>query len=584
MRMISSRLVVVVKGKAMRLAICLWLALLGLPGLVLNEFRVEAWAAQDLAQLSLEELMMVEVSTVGKRSQTLSETPAAIYVLTQEEIRRSGATSIPEALRRVPGLNVAQLNSNQWAISARGFNGLFANKVLVLIDGRNVYSPLFAGVNWDVQDMLLEDVERIEVIRGPGATLWGANATNGVINIITKRAEDTQGGLLTGGFGSVEKGFGGVRYGGQIGQEAFYRFYAKYFNRDGLTRLDGRKGADDWDSLRGGFRMDWSGPGGNSLTMQGDIYHADTGVTQTFAAISPPFQSTVDNRRELNGGHLLGRWQHNYSPTSTTQLQFYYDRAERKEILLEEVRDTFDLDFQHQFSWGARHNIVWGAGYRYTKDDLQNSFVLTFSPNERGDHLFSGFAEDEIELVSNWLSLILGFKLEENDSTGFEIQPSARLAWTPSIRQTGWASVTRAVRTPNRFIEDVRIRLAVIPNPQGPLTILSILGSRDVKSDNILAYELGYRYQPTPDVSLDVATFYNLYSDLLSTEPASPFFESSPPPPHLVVPLRFDNQLEGETYGLEAIVAWQAASRWKLRASYSWLDIQLHRQPTSVDA
>ncbi len=491
----------------MRLAICLWLVLPGLPGLVWNEFQVEAWAAQDFTQLSLEELMMVEVSTVGKRRQTLSETPAAIYVLTQEEIRRSGATSIPEALRRVPGLNVAQLNSSQWAISSRGFNGLFANKVLVLIDGRNVYSPLFAGVNWDVQDMLLEDVERIEVIRGPGATLWGANATNGVINIITKRAEDTQGGLLTGGSGSVEKGFGGVRYGGQIGQQAFYRVYGKYFNRDGLTRLDGREGADDWDSLRGGFRMDWAPAGGDSLTLQGDIYDTDAGATQDFATISPPFLSTADERRELNGGYLLGRWQRNYSATSTTQLQLYYDRAERKQLLLGEVRNNFDLDFQHQFSWGERHNFVWGTRYRRIKDDIQNSFVLTFSPNERVDHLFSGFVEDQIELLPNRLSLSIGSKFEENDSTGFEIQPSVRLAWTPNLRQTGWAAVTRAVRTPNRFIEDARVRLAVIPNPQGPLTILSLLGNRDVESENILAYELGYRYQPTPDVSLDVAPF-----------------------------------------------------------------------------
>jgi iron complex outermembrane receptor protein len=541
----------------------------------------------DLTELSLEELMNLEVTTVARKEQKLSEAAAAIFVITQEDIRRSGATHIPEALRMVPGLDVARIDANKWAITARGLNARFANKLLVLVDGRSVYNPLFSGVYWDVQDPLLSDVERIEVIRGPAGTLWGANAVNGVINIITKSAKDTQGGLVNAGGGNEERGFGDVRYGGKLGG-AYYRVYAKYFNEDNFATASGQDAHDAWDVGRGGFRVDWDIAYHDSLTVQGDYYRGDFGDQVTIPSLAPPFEQTIVGDFPMVGGNFLGRWKHLFSDTSGMALQFYYDRTERKDAVHREIRDTLDLEFQHRFALGRRQEIVWGLGYRFTVDDLRGSAFVSFDPASRADHLFSAFVQNELTLVDRRLRLTLGSKFEHNDYTGFEVQPNARLLWTPGGPHTIWAAVSRAVRTPSRFEDDVRVTLAAFPGPSpacpAPLCEVVAFGDRDVKAESLLAYEVGYRVLPTPWLSLDLAAFYNIYDDLRTSEPGVPFFESRPPAPRLVFPFRTANRMDGEIYGVELATNWAVTDRWRLGLGYSWLQVQLHRDPSSSDA
>jgi len=524
----------------------------------------------ELSKLTFEDLMNLEITSVSKKAQKVSEAAAAIFVITSEDIRRSGVTSIPEALRMVPGLQVARIDASKWAITSRGFNDRFANKLLVLIDGRSVYTPLYSGVFWDLQDTLLEDVERIEVIRGPGATLWGANAVNGIINIITKQAKETQGGLVTAGTGTEERGFGSVRYGSKLNDDTCYRVYAKYFDRD-----IGVDGVDNWHVVRGGFRVDWEPANGNSLTLQGDIYDDKIGDRISVASLDDPYTQTLDGDRESSGFNLLTRWKHVISDTSDMTLQLYYDRTKQNTIILDEIRDTFDIDFQHRFLLSKRQELIWGLGYRFTCDDINNTFSMSLYPDSRDDNLFSVFVQDEIILVDDRLHLTLGSKFEHNDYTGFEIQPNARLMWTPHSRHSIWTAVSRAVRTPSRAEVDLRRNIQVFPLGSS-LAVGSFIGTRDFDSEELIAYELGYRVQPMDRLSLDIAAFFNDYDNLRTREPGEPFYETSPSPPHLVIPYTSDNKMEGETYGVELAANWQALDWWRLQAAYTYLQIQLH--------
>ena len=555
------------------------LSFLAIPGLSQNPP-----AKPDLTELPIETLLGIEVTSVARHSERLSQSPAAIAVITEDDIRRSGALNIPEALRLVPGMEVARLDSSQWAVSARGFNDVFANKLLVLQDGRSIYTPLFSGVFWDVQGSMLEDLERIEVIRGPGATLWGANAVNGVINIISRSSKDTQGVLITGGAGNEERGFGGVRYGGKLSDNAFFRVYGTYFNRDDSALPNGASANDAWQLGRWGFRVDWDVSEQNLITIQGDAYRGD--VHQVFGTFDPNatnFFRIIQDDFEVVGGNILGRWSHTISPNSDFRLQAYYDRTERDTVIFREKRDTFDIDAQHRFLFGERNELVWGAGYRVTTDKVGNSPTISLNPDHRTLNLFSAFGQDEITLVPERLRLTVGSKFEHNDFTGFEIQPSGRLLFTPRERQTFWASVSRAVRTPSRAEDDVILN-QVVPagslGPGSPAFVTTIYGNRNFVSEELLAYELGYRFQPHKTLSLDLAAFYNDYDHLRSQEPGP-----SPTQPLVgpAFPLHVDNNLYGETYGVEAAATWEIAQWWRLQPSYTFIDMQLHRRSGSAD-
>jgi iron complex outermembrane receptor protein len=528
-------------------------------------------------ELSIEELMNMEITSVAKKEQKLSEAAAAVFVITGEDIRRGGFRSIPEALRLAPGLEVAQVDANKWAITARGFNGLFANKLLVLIDGRTVYTPLFGGVFWDVQDTLLEDVDRIEVIRGPGGTLWGQNAVNGVINIITKKAQATQGAYATAGGGNLEHGFTSFRYGGKVGEKAAFRVYGKYFNRNHYNNPDGAAANDAWSQGRGGFRTDWEVSGKDSVTIQGDGYSGDDEQTAMAATLVPPFTSTLPSTMQVGGGNILGRWKHSFSDSSNFVLQLYYDRTQRQQVLFGENRDTYDVDFQHRFQLGGRHDILWGVGYRWTHDRFTDGPSISMNPTLFDFRVVNGFVQDEITLIPARLKLTAGTKISHNNFTEMEYQPNGRLLWTPHAQHALWASVSRAVRFPTRVEEAGSVNIAGMPLPFPPGTALStIFPNTNFKSEEVLAYEAGYRSQLLPSLSVDVAGFYNVYRRLQSINSlGAPFLETTPPPPHLVIPFQFANGINGNSYGIEVVTNWQATPAWKLTANYTWLQMRL---------
>jgi iron complex outermembrane receptor protein len=533
----------------------------------------------DLLNLSLEQLMDLKITSVSKTPERAVEAPAALFVITQEDIRRSGALSIAEALRMAPGLQVARLNANEWAISSRGFNDFVANKLLVLMDGRSLYNPLFSGTLWDVQDTMLEDIERIEVIRGPGATLWGSNAVNGVINVITKSAKDTQGGLVSAGAGTEERGFGSVRYGAQPKKNVYIRGYVKYFDRDDQALPGNRDGADDWRQGRGGFRLDWDATKNDLVTFQGDAYKGKSGDAVTVPDLSVISRlATADT--EVSGCNVIGRWSHKFSETSDMKLQMYYDRTDRDFVATtDEIRNTFDLDFQHQFAWGKRQTIVWGAGFRVTSDDTRRGDTAEWVPDDRTTRLSNAFVQDEITVLEKKLFITLGTKLEHNDFTGLEVQPSARLLWTPHKNHTVWASSARAVRIPNRADDDVIFNASALPagalGPGTPPAFVQIRGDKAAKSEELLAHEIGYRVRPHPKLSLDLTGFLNMYDNLTTGEPRTPFLDADPIP-HLNVPIVTDNRARGETYGGEAVATWQALKWWRLIGTYSYLNMQIH--------
>src|ERR1700722_806204 len=379
----------------------------------------------DLSQVSLEDLMNIKVTSVSKTDQKMSQAAAAIFVITGEDIRRSGATNIPDLLRMVPGMGVSQINANTWAISARGFNDQFSNKLLVLIDGRAVYTPLLGGVNWDTQDVPIEDIDRIEIIRGPGATIWGANAVNGVINVVTKKAADTKGALVSGSGGSEGKAFGTVQYGGKLWGDTNYRFFAKYLNEGSMPDADGAIGEDNWNLLHGGFRADKNIGTKDSVTVQGDMYTGQEGATIIHLfSIDPPVVGDLNVNNQLSGGNILGRWNHVFSRRSDTTFQVYFDTYERTVPESNEPRKSIDFDFNHHFEWGSRQDIVWGIGYRQTSDRVIGTIDQAFNPSNTSLQLFNLFAQDTIAIRANRLFLTMGAKLENSYFTGYDLDPS----------------------------------------------------------------------------------------------------------------------------------------------------------------
>jgi iron complex outermembrane receptor protein len=541
----------------------------------------------DYLDLPLEDLLSIKVTTVSKKQQPLNEVASAVYVITGEDIKRSGVTSIAEALRMAPGIHVARIDANKWVITSRGFGSQFSNKLLVMIDGRTVYSPTFSGVYWDAQDTLLYDIDRIEVIRGPGATVWGANAVNGVINIITKNSSSTRGGLATAGAGNKEKGFASLRYGTELSTDISGKFYLKYNNRDDsyAPALGGDAG-DGWERTQGGFRVDGQHKGKYSWTLQGDAYSSDENqriniwkdpenpADSVYAPfyVAPAIHDTIKS----SGYNLLAKWNYQISDQTNTTLQIYYDHTDRSEIFLDQIHDTLDIDFQHQFRILENHDIIWGVGYRSINDDFSNSFMVQFIPDSRDVSLYSGFVQDEIELIPQLLRFTLGSKFEHNDYTGIEIQPSARIVWLANEQNTLWGAISRAVRTPSRLEASSNIISRIIPIPPrfDPL-VLRVKGNKEIESETVIAYELGYRVQPKENFSMDMALFYHDYDNVQTFEQSagtSPVSDSV-----------FGNKLSASSYGLEVSLDWRPLNWWRIQANYSFIEISSSFDDTSKD-
>ena len=548
----------------------------------LASVTLPVWSQQNTADLTerpLEDLMNMQVTSVSKEKQQLSRAASAIFVITAGDIARSQATNIPDLLRMVPGADVAQINSNTWAVSIRGFNQRFSNKLLVLVDGRPLYTPTFGGVFWDVLDVPLEDIQRIEVIRGPGGSIWGANAVNGVINIITKKSSETKGGMVTGGGGNVNQGFGTIQYGGGLGKSTDYRIYTKYLNQDHMPGVTNQSGADGWHLLNGGFRLDTTLSSKNTLSLQGDLYDGREGVPTSFAF--PPNQ-VISPQVDLSGGFLQAIWNHVYSDRSDTSLQLSYDAYKRDDVL-GEGRKTVNADFQHHFAWGDRQNIVWGLDYQYSTSRSIAGLTVSLNPSQLDTQLFSSFAQDEIALVSDRLYVTVGTKLEHDYYTGFAVMPTARVTFAASNHQMFWAGVSRAARTPSATDESIRVNFVETPGPSGIPLLISLFGNPHSQNEGVIAYEAGYRASLLDRLSLDFAAYYNSYKHLQTIEPGIPFFETSPPPPNLVLPTIYGNLMHGETHGFEISANWRAMARWTLSPSYSFEQIHMHLDPNSQD-
>jgi len=559
---------------------------------VLHAQTPSSGSEPDYLSLGLEDLMQIEITSVSKKSQRLSDAAAAVFVITQEDIRRSGVTSIAEALRMAPGVQVARIDANKWAVSIRGLNGRFANKLLVLMDGRSLYSPLFAGVYWEVQDTAMEDIDRIEVIRGPGAALWGANAVNGVVNIITKSADLTNGGLLSAGGGNEARGFATARYGLLLGENTHLRFFAKHQDTDHAVDSTGAAAHDAWNMTRGGFRLDSQPSYRDTLTLSGDYYDGTIDERYTLyrlpTAQDPTISSSPDASSGMSGGNLLARWQRTLDATDSISLQLYYDHFERSMIILGESQNTVDLEFQHRLTLWDRQDFIWGLGYRFSNDSLSDTSTISFSPSSRNTELYSGFLHDEIKIIPERLSLILGSRIEHNSYTGFEIQPNGRLVWTPTPQNTLWGAVSRAVRTPARGDSDIAYRYRTYPaDPAGvPVPVrLEIDGSKGFKSENLVAYEVGYRTEPMPHVALDAAAFYNDYHRLRVLQPSafSPEPQGSVPTDY-VQSFQLANLMHGHAYGVELAAEWSPVPWWRLHASYSYLRVKMFLEDPSTDA
>jgi iron complex outermembrane receptor protein len=509
----------------------------------------------ELKKLSLDELVDVQITSAARRPEPLFKAANAIDVVTADDIMRAGVTNIPDALRLVTEVQVAQIDGHTWAVSARGFNISTANKMQVLMDGRNLYTPLYSGVFWDVQQTFLPDLQQIEVIRGPGATLWGANAVNGVINIRTKSAKDTQGFLLFGGAGNEETAFAGMRYGGRIGKDTFYRVYVTQTNRESLSLEGGGDAEDEYDMTQGGFRIDSMPNEDDVLTLQGDLYHGEFGQLNMADA-------------KGDGGNLIGRWTRQLGADSSLMLQTYFDYTHRLiPDVFEEHRYTYDIEFQHSIRLCDQHDVVYGANYHLSADEIGNlGPSLAFIPDNETVHLVSAYVQDEFHIVPNEFSITAGSKFEYNSFSGFEFQPTARFTWNAAAGQTVWGAVSRAVRTPTRIDQDF-----IVPNPTSGSPPL-FLGNPDFGSETLIAYELGYRIRPLNNLSVDLSGFYNDYDNLRSIEPITP-----------AGPFIFKNRLEGTSYGASLTTKWRITDWWQMDGNVSVLQEDIHPGPGSAD-
>jgi iron complex outermembrane receptor protein len=539
----------------------------------------------NLADLSIEELLAIRVVSGSKKSQRITETAAAIYVITADDIRRQNASTLTELLRQVPGLLVARETTGEWAISIRGFNDKHANKLLVLMDGRTVYSPLYGGVEWDVQDPMLEDIERIEVIRGPGAALWGANAVNGVINIITKSSADTVGGLIALDAGTLEKGSIAARYGGSIGSNVHYRVFTKYFDRKSLQDAAGNTPFGGWTNLRQGGRVDLSPSQKDTIMVTGGWSHGSLrGPDNEIVSFTAPFESAVDEHDKTTAGFLLTRWTRRLREGSEFDLQFIHDRIHQYDGLghdKDESIDMTDVEFSHHVMVFGRHDLVWGAGFRRVHDVILPAFDSSFTPGSFTARTFNSFIQDEIALRPQ-LRLTAGTKVEHNAFSGIEIQPTARLWWAPSVAHSAWTAVSRAVRVPSRSERDQDELESIGENDDGDVEYEQRVASPLFKSERLTSYELGYRFVRAARVSVDVASFYNVYDDLPTLEPQATRVTNAPIA-GVMTPLIRANLASGRVAGTEVTAFWTASNNVRLSGNYTRLYMRLHADPDSND-
>jgi iron complex outermembrane receptor protein len=523
-------------------------------------------SAADVTALSLEELMQIEVTTVAKKSQPMSQVPAAVFVITREDIRRSTASTVPELLQVVPGIHSGMITSSASAVSSRGQSGRFANKLLVMIDGRSIYTPLFSGVLWELHNLVLEDVERIEVIRGPGGTLWGSNAVNGVINILTRHAHDTQGAYVSSRIGTDRTILEG-RYGMQLSDSAWLRIYGQGSEYDaGFAEVETH---DDWRDSRMGFRLDWEPSPDDTVTLQGDVYNNRIGrsemVPSTAPATFPAYELINDS--DYDGGNLLFRWTRQLEDDADFSLQMYWDSARFDAPKSIYQRDTFDVDFQHRFQLTEKHEIVWGVGYRGTYDEVDPGLTVTAGDKNTHFEIGSAFVQDQIELIEDTLSLTVGTKVEYNDYTREEFQPSARLVWNQNERSMMWAAYSRAVRTPSRSEDDLRIVITAEQlNPDPPPEVyglVTLAGDDELGSEELDSYEIGWRFGLENALLLDLTAYYNDYDELVIYAPVG--LDAVP-----------NNGMSGESYGFEAAVTWQLNDDWRLHGTYAYSTLFTH--------
>lgn len=563
-----------------RAAVVLTAALAGLGGAT----GLQAQTVPEVTQMSLEDLMKIEVTTVSRKAQRLTDTAAAAHVLTSDDIRRSGATSLPEVLRLVPGLDVARIGSSRWAVSARGFNSRFANKLLVLIDGRSVYSPLFSGVFWEAEDVLLEDIERIEVIRGSGAALWGANAVNGILNIVTRTARRTQGNLATVLAGDEDRLQVGLRHGRLLDSDTALRLWARGGERREVLDLQDQRSGGNWSYARAGFRLDRESSASDRLMVNGTLHDSHSGETLITPQLTPPYAALQYNDQLNQGFNLLARREWTLASGAPASLQASLDHGKVDMVnVLSEVRTTLDLDFQSRLAVPGPHELLWGLGFRHSRDRLRTpGDTISLRPAQRQVNLLSAFVHDEFTLVPDTWKLIGGIKAEHHGYTGLQWQPNLRALWTPTSGQTAWAAVSRAVRTPSRAERDAAVNLQVVPpgtpdNP-GPLPVLAhVLPNRDLQSEKLLAFELGYRAALGANVSLDVAAFHSRYDDLRAGRSIGPTLVLAGPVPHVRFDSTTSNSLAARSRGIEAVLDWRATPTWRLQGSYSHLNLQAER-------
>lgn len=529
---------------------------------------IQTLASSSYLDLSLEQLLDITVVSASKKTEKVVDAAAAIYVITREDIVRSGVTTIPDALRMAPGVNVARTDSNSWAISIRGFNSGLANKLLVLVDGRTIYNPVFGGVLWEAHDLMLEDIERIEVVRGPGGTLWGANAVNGVINISTKHSRATQGTLASVLLGNEELGTASLRHGAAFGDDGFYRIYGKAFQRDSSHRPTGGDAYDQWDGGRGGFRADW----GDKFTLQGDAYRNSAQQRRTNFSLSAPYAVLEQQNLVYDGVNLLARWTEKRSDSSQLSVQSYIDWARRDEPFnFIDKRIIYDTEVQYNFAPLAAHELIAGAGFRYLADTATGNNNVSFAPEKRRTQVYSSFLQDKIALLPEQWFVTLGAKFEHNDFSGFESQPSIRTQWHPSQSQTLWGAASHAVRTPTPIEEDLTGTIATAANVRA-----AFVPNDKFQSEELTAYELGYRNQITPRLSLDIAAFHNYYDHLATTSIQSiKVVNNGVDPLHLLLPVKFTNDMEGSSQGYEVALSWLADENLKFTVNYSLLHMSL---------